>query len=101
LENKESVENTIAEIIDEREKLIKNLSGLEIVTKVFPTDANFVLVKTVDADKIYRHLIDEKIVVRNRNNVEMCEGCLRITIGTPEENERLLKELKNFVISNR
>ncbi len=96
LENKESVENTITEIIDEREKLIGNLSHLEIVTKVFPTDANFVLVKTVDADKIYQHLINERIVVRNRNNVEMCEGCLRLTIGTPDENLSLLKSLRNY-----
>jgi histidinol-phosphate aminotransferase len=96
LENKESVENTIAEIIDEREKLIGNLSGLEIVTKVFPTDANFVLVKTIDANIIYQHLIDEKIVVRNRNNVEMCEGCLRLTIGTHEENLSLINSLRKF-----
>ncbi len=94
--NKESVENTIAEIIFEREKLIENLSGLEIVTKIYPTDANFVLVKTIDADKIYQHLIKEKIVVRNRSNVEMCEGCLRLTVGTPDENSSLLKSLRNI-----
>ncbi len=96
LENKETVENTIAKIISEREKLIENLSDLEIVTKIYPTDANFVLVKTVDADKIYQQLLDEKIVVRNRNNVEMCEGCLRFTIGKPEENLSLLKALRNY-----
>jgi histidinol-phosphate aminotransferase len=51
-------------------------------------------VKTVDADAIYNFLLDEKIVVRNRNNVELCAGCLRITVGTPDENEKLLKALK-------
>jgi histidinol-phosphate aminotransferase len=89
----EKVEKMIDEIISEREKLIKNLRELSIVTKIYPTDANFVLVKTTDAEKIYKFLLDEKIVVRNRNNVELCEGCLRITIGTPEENEKLLESL--------
>ncbi|MGI8544671.1 MAG: histidinol-phosphate transaminase [Aridibacter sp.] len=96
LENKDLVENTITEIIFEREKLIENLSNLEIITKIYPTDANFVLVKTIDANKIYQHLIDEKIVVRNRNNVEMCEGCLRLTIGTHEENLSLINSLRKF-----
>ena len=58
------------EIINEREKLIEDLSKLSIVTKIYPTDANFVLVKTIDAEKIYKFLLDEQIVVRNRNNVE-------------------------------
>ena len=84
----EEVEKTIEKIIAEREKLIENLSKLSIVKKIYPTDANFVLIKTFDASSIYKFLLDEKIVVRNRNNVELCEGCLRITIGTPDENER-------------
>ncbi len=96
LENVGKVDETISEIIKEREKLIENLAKLEIVTKIYPTDANFILVKTVDAERIYKFLLDEKIVVRNRNNVELCEGCLRITIGTPDENVSLVKLLKNF-----
>ncbi len=96
LGKRETVEKMIREIIFEREKLIENLSKLEIVTKVFPTDANFVLVKTIDVEKIYKFLLGEKIVVRNRNNVELCEGCLRITVGTPDENEKLVSSLKNF-----
>ena len=96
LENKSRVSETIAEIIFEREKLIENLSGFPFVVKIYPTDANFVLVKTKDADTIYKFLIDEKIVVRNRNNVELCAGCLRITIGTTEENEALLKSLRKI-----
>ena len=93
-ENENRVKETVRKIINEREKLIENLSKLEIITKIYPTDANFVLVKTIDAERIYRFLLDEKIVVRNRNNVELCEGCLRITIGTPEENENLVKSLE-------
>lgn len=98
LENQSEVKETIAKIVFEREKLVESLSKLEIVTKIFPTDANFILVKTVNAEKIYKILLDEKIVVRNRNNVELCEGCLRITVGTPEENESLLRSLKKLAV---
>lgn len=91
--NSEKVEKTIAEIISEREKLIEKLEKISLVQKIYPTDANFVLVKMTDANAIYRYLLDEKIVVRNRNNVELCEGCLRITVGTAEENESLLEAL--------
>ena len=96
LKNCAKVEKTVAEIVAEREKLIKNLSEISCVEKIHPTDANFVLVKTTDAEKIYRFLIGEKIVVRNRNNVELCAGCLRITVGTPAENESLLEALKKL-----
>jgi len=96
IENKKKVEKNIAEIIAERKNLINQFSDFFFVTKIYPTDANFVLVKTIDAEKIYKFLLDEKIVVRNRNNVELCAGCLRITIGTPEENESLLKALKQM-----
>lgn len=96
LENHDKVGRTIKEIIWEREKLIRNLASFSFVRKIYPTDANFFLVKTSDAENIYKFLLDEKIVVRNRNNVELCEGCLRITIGTIEENEFLLKSLKRF-----
>jgi len=93
LENKSKVDETVLEIISEREKLLGKLSGFSFVEKVYPTDANFVLVKTTNADSIYKFLIDEKIVVRNRNSVELCAGCLRITIGTTTENEMLINSL--------
>ena len=96
LENSEKVERTVQEIISERENLIRNLGDFSFVQKIYPTDANFVLVKTTDANSIYRFLLDKKIVIRNRNNVELCEGCLRITVGTPEENATLLKSLSKF-----
>ncbi len=96
LENREKVEQTIVKIISERKKLIKSLREFSFVQKIHLTDANFVLVKTVDAEKIYRFLLDEKIVVRNRNNIELCEGCLRITIGTADENKSLLESLKKL-----
>ncbi len=96
LEKTDQVERIIKEILSEREKLIENLSRISIVEKIYPTDANFVLVKTTEADSIYKFLLDEKIVVRNRANVELCEGCLRITIGTPDENESLINAMGKF-----
>lgn len=93
LESKTRVEKTIAEIVLEREKLIDNLRVFSFVTKTYPSDANFVLIKTIDGDSIYKFLLDEKIVVRNRNNIELCAGCLRITVGTPDENEMLISSL--------
>jgi histidinol-phosphate aminotransferase len=96
LKEKAKIEKTIAKIVSEREKLIENLSELKLVGKIYPTDANFVLVKTTDANSIYNFLLDETIVVRNRNSVELCEGCLRITVGTEEENAKLLESLKKY-----
>ncbi|HEX8249124.1 MAG TPA: histidinol-phosphate transaminase [Pyrinomonadaceae bacterium] len=96
LENVEKVEKTVSEIICEREKLVENLSRFSFVRKIYPTDANFVLVKTSDANAVYKFLLDEKIVVRNRQAVALCQNCLRITIGTPEENESLIDSLKKF-----
>ncbi len=98
LKNRAEVEKTVAEIVSEREKLIENLKEISCVTKIYPTDANFVLVKTTDAENIYKFLLDEKIVVRNRSSVELCAGCLRITIGTPEENVSLLEALEKFAV---
>lgn len=66
--------------------------------KIYPSEANFVLVKTNDAVSVYEFLLAEKIVVRNRDNVAPCAGCLRITIGTPEENESLIDSLKKFAV---
>ncbi|MES3018637.1 MAG: aminotransferase class I/II-fold pyridoxal phosphate-dependent enzyme, partial [Bacteroidota bacterium] len=66
--------------------------------KIFPSDANFILVKTFDARGIYDHLVANGIIVRDRSKVELCEGSLRITIGTPEENESLINSLKKFSV---
>lgn len=96
LSNKNEMDASVAEIINEREKLIEDLSKLETVKKIYPTDANFVLVKTLEPNEIYRRLTEDGIVVRNRDNVEMCEGCLRITIGTPKENKNLINALKKI-----
>ncbi|MDZ7878068.1 MAG: histidinol-phosphate transaminase [Saprospiraceae bacterium] len=86
---------TVAEILVEREKLSKILRGLPLVKNVYPTDANFLLVKVEQPNELYNWLAASGIVVRNRNNVVLCEGCLRITVGTAEENTALVKALKD------
>ncbi len=96
LKNKAAVEKMILEIVSEREKLFENLKGFSFVEKIYPSDANFILMKTMDASSIYKFLLGEEIVVRNRSNVELCAGCLRVTIGTCEENENLLKALEKY-----
>jgi histidinol-phosphate aminotransferase len=78
----------------ERDNLIEALEGIQLVKKVYPTDANFVLVEVTDANKIYSHLVERKIIVRNRNSV--INNCLRITVGSNEENKRLISEIKQI-----
>lgn len=83
----------VAEVIRERDALAKALAQVSCVKKVFHSDANFLLVKVDDADALYQQLVSQGIIVRNRNRVRGCEGCLRITVGTPSENKRLLQVL--------
>ncbi|MBC7828870.1 MAG: histidinol-phosphate transaminase [Chitinophagaceae bacterium] len=96
LEEVGQVNEMIREIIKQREELIRQLSELSIVQTIHPSDANFLLVKVNDARGIYNSLLEKGIVVRDRSKVELCEGCLRITIGTPKENNDLVKELTDF-----
>lgn len=96
LQEKNKIESWVEVIIAEREKLVKTLANLPIVQEVYPSDANFLLVKIQKADEIYRYLIDNQIVVRNRSKVVLCDDCLRITVGTVEENENLVKVLAKF-----
>lgn len=83
-------------ILNEREKMLPAFAELPLCRKIYPTDANFFLAKVSDANRIYKYLIDCGIVVRNRNNVQLCENCLRITIGSPQENNELLKALRQY-----
>jgi len=96
LEEVGQVNDMIREIVMQRELLEKELVTLPVVKKIYPSDANFLLVKVDDPAGIYRHLLDKGIVVRDRSRVELCEGCLRITVGTEPENRRLLKELEQI-----
>lgn len=98
LDNIEDVNAMIRETVNERDLLVKELVQLPLIKKVFPSDANFVLAKTTDATGIYNYLREKGIIVRNRTNVMLCEDCLRITIGTPQEDQQLLKALKNYAV---
>jgi histidinol-phosphate aminotransferase len=80
----------------ERKKLIEALENLSVVKNIYPTDANFVLVQVTDANGIYKQLVEKGIIVRNRNTVTLCEGCLRITVGTPSENKQLFTALQQL-----
>ena len=90
------VRNQIDEILQERENLIEELNKINFISKIYPSDANFLLIKVDDANKRYNQLISKGIVIRNRTNQHGCENCLRITVGTSLENKRLLKVLKEF-----
>jgi histidinol-phosphate aminotransferase len=81
-------------ILNEKEKMLQELNSLSYVSKVYPSDTNFFLVEVSDANGIYDTLISNKIIIRNRNKI--VKNCLRITIGTPDENEALLTALKNI-----
>jgi histidinol-phosphate aminotransferase len=96
LEEVEQVNEMIREIVKEREVLKQALINLPIVEKIFPSDANFLLVKVNDARGIYNFLLEHKVVVRDRSKVELCEGCLRITVGTPLENTSVVNALKKL-----
>lgn len=93
LQNRTKVLSQIELIKREKKKLIQNLSELNIVKKIYPSDANFLLVEFDDADSRYNQLVKVKIITRNRNSV--VKNCIRITIGSSEENEKLINVLKN------
>jgi histidinol-phosphate aminotransferase len=96
LQNKKKKDDWVAEIVAQRSVLTTALKSLTIVEKVYPSDANFLLVKVKDAPKTYQQLLDKKIITRDRSKVTLCDNCLRITVGTPAENERLLEALKRI-----
>jgi histidinol-phosphate aminotransferase len=84
-------------ILEERNKMVRKLFKLPFVQVVYPSDANFVLVKMHDARGIYEYLTEQKIIVRDRSKVALCDDCLRITIGSPKENKKLRKALKKLI----
>lgn len=96
LNEADTVKGRVQSIITERERLALRLAGLPVVEKVWPSDSNFLLVRVKDADHIYNSLAARKIIVRNRSRE--IPRCIRITTGTPEENDRLLTELESIAI---
>jgi histidinol-phosphate aminotransferase len=93
--NQKIVKKEIDDILEQKEKLIDKLKGISFIEKIFPTDANFVLLKVDDATKRYHQLIEKGIVIRNRTTQPLCENTLRLTVGTKNENSKLIKALKD------
>jgi histidinol-phosphate aminotransferase len=92
--NQKKVKNNITAIISERNQLIRDLENVEIVEKVYSSDANFLLVKVDDANLRYKQLVKLGIIARNRTTQILCDNCLRFTVGTADENKKLINTLK-------
>ncbi len=96
LDNAKRKDDEVATILSERKRLMSEFSQMGIVKHIYPTDANFILIKVADATATYEALLASGIVTRNRNKVSLCAGCLRITVGTPAENTELIEKLKTL-----
>jgi histidinol-phosphate aminotransferase len=96
LKDPAKAEKWVAMILEERELLSARLEEMEQVLEVKPSDANFLLVRVEDPGGLYHFLMDRGIIVRDRSSVPLCEGCLRITVGTPEENRLLVNTLRTY-----
>jgi histidinol-phosphate aminotransferase len=96
LDNTAQMEAWVAELLHGRELLAEELAQLSFVTHIYPSDSNFLLIKADGPREIYQYLVDNKIIVRDRSSVALCDGCLRITVGSPDENKELLTALKSY-----
>lgn len=90
------VDKWVKILLEERSRMIDAFKLLPICVKVFPTEANFFLAQMTDAVKIYNYLVDKGIIVRNRHRVQLCQNCLRVTIGTKTENGELIAALRQY-----
>ena len=93
LADKEKIQLEINSIVIQRDDLLKVLDEVKFVSKIYPTEANFVLIKVDDATKRYNQLIAKGIVIRNRTTQQLCENTLRLTVGTEDENKKLMEAL--------
>ncbi|KAA6439217.1 histidinol-phosphate transaminase [Dyadobacter flavalbus] len=100
LQSVDKKDRMVADILKERTSLCNMLENLALVIKVYPSDANFLLVQFENAKAVMDYLIQETIIVRDRSRVQLCEGCLRITVGTQEENTTLIESLKKYQQKN-
>ena len=96
LHSPSKIQQWLSIITTERAHLLPAIGELPICQHIYPTDSNFFLVRVTDADDIYRYLVERGIIVRNRNRVALCGNCLRITVGTPQENCELLSALRQY-----
>ena len=100
LQQLDIVNNWISVTVQQRESLANELLKLSFIKLIYPSDANFILVKMDEATKVYDYLAAKGIIVRNRSNIILCNDCLRITIGTPEENQQLVNILMQYKKNN-
>jgi histidinol-phosphate aminotransferase len=98
LKQPEQIKAWVDTLLEERARVMKEFERMPCCIRVFPTDANFFLAKVYEATQIYNYLVSEGIIVRNRTNVALCNDCLRITIGTKEENDALLEAVSKIEI---
>lgn len=98
LANQNKINSEIESIIAQREQLLKVLLNVKFVEKIYPSEANFILIKVDDANQRYDELIAQGIVIRNRTTQPLCENCLRLTIGTESENKKLIEALQAIVL---
>ena len=96
LDNHEQVRRWVDELVQSRDALHKSLAALPHVKGIYPSDANFLLVRFDDAQAVYDYLVGRGIIVRNRNKIRLCENCLRITVGTPQEDRILIETLQSY-----
>ena len=96
LDDVHEISMVVVKVKNGRELLSKELSSLSSVEQVYPSDANFLLLKFYQAEETFNYLIDKQVIVRNRSSVILCEGCLRVTVGTEAENQRLVQTLKGM-----
>ncbi|MDR0395137.1 MAG: histidinol-phosphate transaminase [Tannerella sp.] len=96
LEHKDRKNKWVKILLEQRELLAEKLRAIPFVEKIYPSEANFLLIKVPDANDIYNKLVKKGVIIRNRNNISLCLGCLRITVGVAEENEILINELKQL-----
>jgi histidinol-phosphate aminotransferase len=90
------IDKYVRQLLQERNILMQSFSELRICEQIFPSDANFFLTRVTDAKHIYDYLVDKGIIVRNRSRIQLCQNCLRITIGTRTENNELLSALRQY-----
>ncbi len=100
LDNLKNQKDWVQKILGQRAVIQQFLAGLDYVERIYPSDANFILVKVKDPNDLYRHLVQHKIIVRNRSTVLLCDGCLRISIGTATENEKLFAAMLDYTLGS-
>lgn len=98
LQDTETYEQRLKTLLAQRTVLQQFLAGMEMVEHIYPSDANFLLVKVNNATDLYRYLVGQGIIVRDRSRAYGCAGCLRLTVGTPEENEQLFRAMLSYAV---